>query len=526
MESDNLIYSQKPPAGLISALMNPDLYDHAVTDCKLIETHASWIILTGTYAYKIKKPVNLGFLDFSTLEKRHFLCKEELRLNKRLAPGLYLELITITGSEAKPLLNGIGGPIEFAVKMVQFPQEVQFDRMLAKGELTVRHIDAIARLIADFHKKTAVAPKKSEYGDLEHIRKPVENNFIQIRKNIKNGNNILIDELEGWCKSAFERLKQTFIQRKAEGFIRECHGDMHLRNIAWINNSPVAFDCIEFDPNLRWIDVISEIAFLIMDIEARKHPQLAKCFLNNYLEKSGDYPGLCVLPYYVVYRALVRAKIASIRAKQQGISEEEKTEAENEFINYLRLAKRCTKAVSPKLIITRGLSASGKSTVTRQLIEQMYAIRIRSDVERKRIFGISTEDNSKASYCENIYTSGATKQTYDKLAVLAEKVLDAGYSVIVDAAFLKFEERNRFRILAESKKAPYIILEFLATHDTLRKRIIKREKEVSDADLPVLEQQISFWQPLDEGEKDMSIKIDTEIAVDIMVLADKIDKLF
>lgn len=522
MEPDNSIYSQKPSSGLISALMNPDIYDHAVNDCHLIETHASWIILTGDFAYKIKKPVNLGFLDFSTLEKRHFLCKEELRLNKRLAPEIYLELVTITGTPAKPVLNKTGKPIEFAVKMLQFPQKAQLDRMLARGEIETSHIDAIASLVADFHKKTMVASKDSAYGDLEHIRKPVENNFLQINKNTKKAGHPLINELEVRCKSFFDKLKPVFIKRKAEGFIRECHGDMHLRNIAWLNNLPVVFDCIEFDSNLRFIDVISEIAFLVMDFKARMHPQLARRFLNAYLEKSGDYAGVYVLPFYLVYRALVRAKIAAIRAGQQGISEEEKVKAEKEFFNYMQLAKSCSEISSPKLVITRGLSASGKSTITMQLLEHMDAIRIRSDVERKRIFGISRKERSIATHCKDIYTPEATKKTYDKLAELAGKILDAGYPVIVDAAFLKFEERDNFGKLAKAKKVPFIILEFLATHDTLRQRIIKREKNVSDADLSVLEQQIAKWQPLGKSEKDRAITIDTETPVDIMLLAEKV----
>jgi len=526
LESIELLYSKKPSSGLILALMNPVIYDHAVNDCHLIETHASWIILTGDFAYKIKKPVNLGFLDFSTLEKRHFLCKEELRLNQRLAPQMYLELVTITGTPEKPVLNGTGKPVEFAVRMLQFPQEVQLDRMLASGEIGTFHIDTIARLVADFHKKTMVASKDSTYGDPEHIRKPVENNFIQINKNRKKAEHPLSNELEAWCKSFFDELKPVFIKRKAEGFIRECHGDMHLRNIAWINNTPVVFDCIEFDPDLRWIDVISEIAFLVMDFEARMHPQLSRRFLNVYLEESGDYAGVRVLPFYLVYRALVRTKIAAIRAGQQDISEEEKAEAEKEFFNYLQLAKSSSKISAPKLIITRGLSASGKSTITMQLLEQMDAIRIRSDVERKRIFGISRKESIETTYCQNIYSPEATKKTYDKLAGLAEKILDTGYPVIVDAAFLKFEERGKFRELAEAKKVPFIILEFLATHDTLRQRIIKREKNVSDADLSVLEQQIAKWQPLDKREKDRAITIDTETPVDIMLLAEKVKDFY
>ena len=275
--------------------MRPGCYDHPVSDIQLIETHISWIILTGDFAYKIKKPVNLGFLDFSTLDKRRFCCEEELRLNRRLAAAIYLDVVPVTGEPARPELCGTGRAIEYAVKMVQFPQPAQLDRMLANGELENRHIDALAALVAEFHQSIEVAPEASEFGDPERVYGPVAENFRQIRQQPgSDRNDARLAELERWSKTTFDTLTDVFTQRKKDGFIRECHGDMHLRNLVWFEGAPLAFDCLEFNPALRWIDTLSEVAFLVMDLQDRQQPQFAQRFLNAYLERCGDYQGMPV----------------------------------------------------------------------------------------------------------------------------------------------------------------------------------------------------------------------------------------
>jgi aminoglycoside phosphotransferase family enzyme len=437
---------------VITALMDPGLYHHPVEELQLIETHISWVILTGPYVYKIKKPVNLGFLDFSTLEKRRFYCEEELRLNQRLAPEIYLAVVPITGTTEQPQIAGRGEAIEYAVKMVQFPQRAQLDRVLSRDGLEPQYMDVLASLVADFHQRIEVAGADSEYGDPEHVYQPVAENFAQIRERIsKEKYRKLVDDIEQWSKSAFASLRSVLQQRKSAGFIRECHGDMHLRNIAWVNDQPVIFDCIEFNPNLRWIDVISEVAFLVMDLQDRQQAQLAQRFLNSYLEYSGDYAGVRVLCFYLVYRAMVRAKVEAIRAQQKGISKKEQTEAETGFFTYLELAQHYTRIDAPRLLITHGLSASGKSTLTQPLLEYLPAIRIRSDVERKRLFGIKADENRQADNKEGIYTPEATQTTYKKLIKLAEEIIDAGYSVIVDATFLKQDQRQPFQQLAGAK---------------------------------------------------------------------------
>ena len=515
---------EHPP--LITAMLNPATYDHPVDKLQLIETHISWVILAGQYAYKLKKPVNLGFLDFSTLEKRRFYCAEELRLNHRLAPSIYLQLVSITGSAEHPSLNGSGEAIEFAVKMNQFPQDAQLDRMLNRGELLPEHIDGMAGFIADFHRNATVADPAMPYGDPEHIYMPVMENFQQIESRITDTHHLkTLEALQQWTKTAFDKLRPVFRLRKAKGYIRECHGDLHLRNLAWVNQNPLAFDCIEFNPNFRWIDVFSDIAFLIMDLEDRGQPRLAQRFLNHYLEQSGDYAGIQTLRFYLTYRALVRAKVDAIRCTQEGIDRQEQKEAEADFCSYLRLAEHYTQPSQARLIITHGPSACGKTTLTQPLLEQLGAIRLRSDVERKRLFGLNTDERADTELGKGIYTADSTEQTYQKLAELASMILDAGYPVIIDATCQQPAQRARFQQLAFQKQLPYVILEFSASTATLHKRINNRAGDASDADRQVLDHQLAHWHPLQKDEAKFTINIDTETRFDAPSVSEKIRSL-
>lgn len=507
----------------ITSLLNPDVYDHAVENIQLIETHISWVILTGPFAYKIKKPVNFGFLDFSTLEKRHFYCNEELRLNSRLAAAIYLEVIPITALEKRAVFSGSGEIIEYAIKMVQFPQEIQLDRMLAANMLQAEHIDALAAMVAEFHQQTGVANKNDSYGMPEQIYQPVKENFIQLRQLLSDDIAItLLATIETWSQSTFDLLKSILVQRKRGGFIRECHGDLHLRNLIFINEMPVAFDCIEFDPKLRWIDTISDVAFLIMDFQDRHQPDFAQRFLNHYLEQTGDYAATRVLRFYLVYRAMVRAKVEAIRASQITSNSQIQHEANRVCYAYLELAQSYLQVAKPILIITCGMSASGKTTLTQQLVEKLAAIRIRSDVERKRLFKLAPKSDSSAAFNTGIYSSEATQQTYHHLAEMAEQVLNAGYPVIIDATCLKYEQRNLFRQVAKRKKVPFVIVEFTAQPSTLRLRINTREKEASDADQAILEHQLLNWQALHKNELSEVISIDTESLTDINSMISRI----
>ena len=507
----------------VAALLTPEHYDHPVSGIELLETHISWVILTGPYAYKIKKPVNFGFLDFSTLPKRRHFCDEELRLNRRLAPDIYLEVVPIFGPVEAPHLKPDGDIIEYAVKMRQFAQSAQLDRILQQGKLPAAYMDAIAEVMAGFHLAIDQADATSEFGHPQQIWQPVAENFAQIRERETRAAILKqLDALDHWSQASFERLQPVFSQRQHDGFVRECHGDLHLRNIAWFEDRPIIFDCIEFNPNLRWIDVISDLAFLFMDLIDRKQSALAYRLLDRYLSRTGDYAGLAVLPFYFVYRAMVRAKVDRIRLSQSDVSASERTAEEQEFASYLQLAKTFVQRPKPILMITWGLSASGKSTVSDRLLQAMGAIRLRSDVERKRLAGMDFMTRARADIGDGIYSPQMSERTYDYLLDQAAAVLAAGFPVIVDAAFLDAQRREPFAQLAQRLELPFVILQCVASASNLRQRISQRQADASDADLAILEHQLSRFTPLLDDEMTHVVRIDTEQDLDLSYLTRQI----
>ncbi len=507
----------------ISAMLYPDTYDHLVHEIELIETHISWIVLTGKFAYKIKKPVNFGFLDFSTLQKRQFYCQQELHLNQRLTRNLYLDVVSITHQKNKLKVTA-GEPIEYAIKMHQFPQSSQLDNMLTEGKLTTEQMSKIAQMVAHFHQQAAAAENLSNYGNMDAVGQPVMENFSQITALLQNTeHDNILGSIKLWSESSFKRLESKFTHRKQQGFIRECHGDMHLQNMLWLGDpstiepgkGPMAFDCIEFNENLRWIDVISEVAFLLMDLHNRKQQQLANRFLNDYLEITGDYGSLEILPFYLCYRAMVRAKIAVLSLQQPEISTLEKTRLCDEVKSHLKLASCYSQTKNPTLIIMLGVSASGKSSVSQQLLDKTGAIRIRSDIERKRLHDFNQDDDTANTVNNGIYTEKSSERTYARLFELTAAIMTAGYSVIVDATFLKQQQRAPFKALAEQLDAAYFIVETTAPEETLRRRITERKNDISDADLNVLDYQLSNRQPLPAEEEKFALSINTTGALDI-----------
>ncbi len=511
---------------LIDNLQNATLYDHPVTEFELIETHISWVLLTGPFVYKIKKPVDFGFLNFSTLEKRHFYCKEELRLNRRLAADIYTEVVSIHGTEEHPEFNGDRPVIEYAVKMKQFPQSAQLDRLLEEQGLDNTVMEKLAVKVAEFHMSIETVPIESEFGDLEHVQQPVLENFEQIHASI---NDIAVtprlNQLENWSKHQLEELAEVIRQRKAQSFVRECHGDMHLRNIALWNEQVIIFDCIEFNKNLYSIDVTSDLAFLVMDLESRQKVALAQYFLNRYLEITGDYEGLQLLNFYKVYRAMVRAKVSALRTKQEEPGSPDYNETFKEFLQYLTLAEHYINPSAPCLMINHGLSGSGKSFTTNLILEKYPAIKIRSDVERKRLFEIDASVDSTAKIEQGIYNKKATQKTYARLLYLAKCLLSAGFSVIIDAANLKYEQRIDFIELAKLIHVPYFILDFQASVETLTQRVKERAQQgndISDATLDVLRNQLDNNEQLSDDEKPFAIVIDTENDIDVDKIVERI----
>jgi len=491
-------------AELIRSLGNPGCYDHAAGPVRHVETHISHVLLSGEYAYKIKKPLDLGFLDFSTLDKRRHVCQEEVRLNRRLAPAFYLGVVPITGSPAAPRINGTGEAIEYAVKMRQFPPDATLDRLEAQGRLTASQVESIAETVARFHLEScARAEADSSWGGPQQVWQPVAQNFLQIAPRLEApADRQALDALQRWSKTEHARLTPLMDARKRDGFIRECHGDLHLGNLAWVDDQLLVFDCLEFNPGLRWIDVISEVAFCYMDLLQRGHAAWAWLFLNLWLEKTGDHAGLALLRYYAVYRALVRAKVAVLRAGQTTGPDHDT--ALNEARTLLQLATTLTRPLPLRLDITHGLSGSGKSTVTQTLMQTPGAIRLRSDVERKRLAGLDALARSGSGVGQKLYATDTTRRLYAHLARLAGELLDAGWPVIVDATCLARWQRDLLREQARSRGVTFSILDFPVALDILRERIVQRARagnDASEANLDVLQHQIDTEDPLGADEQ-------------------------
>jgi aminoglycoside phosphotransferase family enzyme/predicted kinase len=506
--------SEESPSTLSRSLATQTAaYPASVARIELHETHISWVFVAGEFAYKLKKPVDLGFVDFTTLERRRRFCEEELRLNRRLAPDLYLDVLPVTGSAESPRIGGEGTAIEYCVRMRRFEQERLLSRLIVEGKLLPRHIDALARQVAEFHAQIPVAEPSSRFGMPEAAAEPMRANFSHLDR-VDNQTRELVERLSAWTEAELAARENDLIVRKRNGFVRECHGDMHLGNMILAEDSVTVFDCIEFNPDLRWIDVASEIAFCTMDLEDRGRPDLARRFLNGYLEWSGDYAGLTVFRLYFVYRALVRAKVAQLRRSQASLSEEEDQQLLSELTNYLQLAERSTRRKPPFLAITYGLSGSGKTFGSQPVVERFGAIRLRSDIERKRLAGLSPLANSVSIVGSGLYTNAFSRRTFARLADLASEILTNGISVIVDATFLKRSDRDEFRSLAERSAVPFLILDFPADEAKCRERIQQRTSEWTDASEAtevVLDHQLGIREPLDDGERSLAVSMPDQV---------------
>ncbi|MEC7815160.1 MAG: AAA family ATPase [Pseudomonadota bacterium] len=519
--------SETAPHTLIKALQDPSRFDHPVNGFQVIETHISQVLLTGDYAYKIKKPMDFGFLDFSTLARRKHFCEEELRLNRRLAAPLYLEVLPITGTPEAPVLGGQGEAFEYAIRMRQFDQAELFDRRQERGELSEDLLTGVARQVAHFHDSLPPIEDDKPLGTPEAVYAAMQENFDQIRPLLDDSTLLAqLDNLEGWTRSTFERLQPLIAKRRAEGMVRECHGDLHLANITVFDGQVTVFDCIEFNEPFRWIDVINDLAFLLMDLESRREPVLANRVLNTYLEYRGDFEGLSLLPLYKAYRAMVRAKIALFTLGNPALSEQERAGLMQRYRDYAQLAEDYGQIPQPYLLATVGLSASGKTCVSAAMAGELDLIRLRSDVERKRLRGLAPLASSKSSVGTDLYSPEMTRQTYQRLADLARDLLRAGLSVIVDAACLKEQERTLLADVAEEQAVPFALIHCEAPEDKRREWIRARQGDASEATEALLDQQQSWFEPLTTVEKTHTVHLHTDQAHVAEAVADRIRQHF
>jgi uncharacterized protein len=483
-----------PP--IVEALLNPEIYDHPVKGTiELVQTHVSYVFLTGDYVYKLKKPVNFGFLDYSTLEKRKHFCEEELRLNQRGAAELYLGILPIAQEGEKFILGGEGEPVDYVVKMQQFPQETLLSTMYDRGELTEQHLLDLAKVLAAFHKS---APTN------DYIRQAIDENYEQTVSYVGIAQTQeQFDQTKAYTDKLFAENEALFKSRIEHKFIRECHGDVHLRNICFWNNKILLFDCIEFNEPFRFVDTMFDIAYIIMDFDARNRPDLSNLFLNAYLEQSGDWEGLQVLPLYNSRQSYVRAKVTSFLLSDPSVPEAVKAESKETASRYYRLSWEYTKPKEGKIILMSGLSGSGKSTIAAKLARETGAIQIRSDAVRKHLGGIALDEKGDAS----LYSPEMTQKTYDRLLDLGVKLASQGYTVILDAKYDRQALRTPVIEKAQAQEIPIEILYCDVPAEVLRDRVAQRQGDISDADLDVLAQQT--FETFSEAEKPFVRTVDT-----------------
>ena len=515
---------------LVRALCDPATYPHALdAPVRVIETHISQVLVGGGHAYKLKKPLDLGFLDFATLERRRECCELEVRLNRRLAPAIYLDVVAVcwNGCRATIVAQGTtdldgaeaaavaarGPVVEYAVHMRAFDPDDLLDRRLAEGRLEPAMIDAVAATVARFHGAIEVAGACTGFGTPRSVWAPVRANFEALSKALREpGQRATLARLARWSRLERQRLAAWVEARRRTGHVRECHGDLHLGNIAWVDGEPCVFDCIEFNPELRWIDVAAEIAFIVMDLADRGRADLGWRLLDAWLAATGDYGVLPGLRFYLCYRALVRAKVHMLRLAQPRQDVAGTAHLQQAAAGYVALAATLS-TPQPMLIITHGYSGSGKSRGASWLLERIGAVRVRSDVERKRRAGLGALDRAGAHGAPDagLYAADASRQTYDRLESVARSALDGGFPVIVDAAFLQRAARERFRRLAEGLGVPFAIVSFDAPEGELRARVAARETsghDASDAGTAVLQHQLATAQPLQPDERLDAICID------------------
>jgi len=505
--------NQTKQSELVASLLKPGPYPHPVATLELIETHISWVILTGTYAYKIKKSVKLDFLDFSTLQLRRHYCEEELRLNRRMAPQLYLDVVPICGTERSPQVGGEGRAIEYALRMHQFPQSAQLDKQLDAGLLNENDMRDLAETVAAYHQDAIALDFSGEQDAVRQISTSQLDNFPPIHSvtDLRTTHHV-----QEWTEQSLRDLEPRLVERHKNGFVRECHGDLHLSNLVRLSSGIVAYDCVEFSAALRNIDVINDVAFLAMDLVACARQDLAEIFVNRYLECTGDYSGMSVFGLYFVYHSMIRAKIAAVRSGQRH-EVEGRAEHIAQLKHYLAVAIRWIKRPPPVLVGMHGLSGSGKTWLATQLMAELPAVRVRSDIERKRLLELAETASSESRPGRGAYTARAKANVYKFMMEIINGLLEAGFNVIADASFLMYADRQMLEALADRKGTALVWIDVRADNDVLVRRLRHRMEardDASEAGTAVLDYQREHADPLTAGELEHTVSVATNRQVD------------
>ncbi len=494
---------------LIERMQQASFYPHPVSQpIEVIHTHCSMVFLTGEFAYKVKKAVDFGFLNYSTCQLRKHFLEMELTMNKPIAPDIYLEVLPIVYREGDYYLGGEGEVVEYALKMNQFPQESLLINFFTAGKLTSQHMEELGRLVAEFHRNARTDEYITSFGHPDKIAESIQENYQQTVKYIGIAQTEKqYKETVAFTEDFLANKREIFHQRQLNQKIRECHGDLHLKNMCYWKGKIQLFDRIEFNEPFRFVDVMYDVAFTMMDLHFRDAFALANVFANTYLTETDDWEGLLVLPLYLCRQAYVRAKVTSFLLDDESLPQQEREKARQTAQQYYHLAWKYTQPTRGRLIMVTGLSGSGKTTVARQIAQKINGFQIRSDAVRKHIAGIGLHVKGDGS----VYSPEMTQRTYNRLIELAKILTKAGYNIILDAKFDQLQYRQPLLEFALQENIPLTIIHCTAPLSVLAERLSRRQKDISDATPDLLPQQQSQQQPFTEAEKPFVVTLDTSL---------------
>ena len=491
-----------PTARIIKELSRPEAYPHQVDTVKLIQTHISIIFIAGELVYKIKKPVDLGFLDFTTLEKRLHFCKEELRLNRRLSPEIYLDVVSVIDG---PEGLSIPGPVvsetavEYAVVMKKLDETRMLSSLLLEGSVEKAALRSIATRIARFHSEAETSSYINKTGGTEAVIFNTEEDFQQIEPFIGNTlSRKTFEKIVGYTRTFLEVNRNLFLAREADGWIRDGHGDLHTQHICMTNGIQI-FDCIEFNDRFRYGDILVDAAFLTMDLERLGFKDLADEFTTFYLKqmKQEEYKGL--FNFYTCYRAVVRGKVEGFRSRDPNIKQAEARAARENARNFFHLGEKYSRTLVPPVLITGcGLMGSGKSTLAEALKEYLDITILASDSIRKELAGIDPLSSHHVPFGSDIYSKEFSRRTYSRMHERAMTCLKEGQSVFLDASYMSPDLRAQAMETARKADAGFLLLHLDSTEEELIKRLRKRRKDsgvISDGREEILGEQTKAFSP-------------------------------
>ncbi len=496
---------------MVRGLMQPEAYPEPTKRIRLEQTQMSFVFLTDNFAYKIKKPVNLGYLDYSSIEKRLHFCRKELELNQRLCGNAYLEVVNITRRKDGFSINGEGEIVDYAVKMRRLPAGRMMDTLLEDEGISENMISRLAQKIAAFHKSAASSDEINTFGSIDSINLNNDENFSQTKDYIgRTISQKQFDLLAEYTRSFIRDNSNLFENRVKEGYIRDCHGDLHTNHICFENGICI-YDCIEFNDRFRYGDTGSEVAFLTMDLDHHGQANLSRSFVNEYISFSGDKKLKELLTFYKCYRAYVRGKVACFKLDDPYITAEERAKALQDAIGYFDLAYAYVKL--PKtLFITTGLVGSGKSSLAQSLAKRLGLVYISSDITRKQLANIWIKERRFEGANTGIYSPEFSRKTYDTMFSKAKRALNEGGSVIMDASFIKAAEREKAKALAEETGARFFILECKLEEELTRQRLFQRQQQasVSDGRWDIYQMQKNIFEDVTEAPLDNRVIINNE----------------